>query len=128
MLQELDLDAIPGKKEIVQNDEEISMMLDGATVIQILWSMLPPPDVPDGRSSLLIVHYPKQWRDKKSAVLTEFLQAFGKVLRSRNYSCCIENCESCDDKLSDVDEPFINQDGQLYGIANHICAQCKKNH
>ena len=74
MLQELDLDAIPGKKEIVQNDEEISMMLDGATVIQILWSMLPPPDVPDGRSSLLIVHYPKQWRDKKSAVLTEFLQ------------------------------------------------------
>ena len=106
-------------------------MLDEATLVPILLSMLPPNlPGPAGTarsmcsSSLLLIRYPKHWRDKKSAILAEFLQSFDAALKGRKYRCCSENCDlPCGDAH---DEIYLHQEGDFYGIANYLCTRCKK--
>ena len=106
-----------------------SMVLKESSVVPILSSML-PPNVPAASSSLLLVRVPRHWRDRKRSVFAEFLNVFDEVLKDRNYRCCNEKCGSlCQtfDPAYVTDEyTFINQHGDLYGIANFICTYCKK--
>jgi hypothetical protein len=136
VLEEMDLHRFErsAPRNIYRLDPQKSMMLGEATVVPILSSML-PPNLPGLHSSLLLVRYPKHWRDKKSAILTEFLQVFDGVLKNRNYRCCWDDdrfgkcdlpcCGDSDEDDSDNVEIFINQEGDMYGIANHICTRCK---
>ena len=72
-------------------------------------------------SFLKHVQFPKHWRDDKSAVLTEFLDKFEAVLKTRNYKCSSEI--TCDELCGGNGE-YVNQEGDLYGIQNNICSEC----
>ena len=138
VLQEMDLhffdrhNVYKSEKYNMHKTWQKSMMLDEATVVPILSSMLPPNVLAD-LSSLLLVRYPKHWRERKSAILTGFLQVFDGVLKNRNYLCCSNDCDlPCRDEYPDEEEvsdnegDFMNLQGKMYGTSDKICTRCKE--
>ena len=149
VMEEIDLRIVmnkDGQKQRLWQKEVLpfEMLLNEAMVVPILTSMLPRPPSTNtsiSMSSLLLVHYPVKWRTRKSSILSEFLQAFERVLSARNLCCSHTNCNSflCtqdsedndddddDDGDDDDDEfEFIGQEGDMYGLTKFISTFCRK--
>ena len=101
--------------------------LHEGTVVPILESMI-AAESKGGRTrtrrrcSLKLVLFPKHWRDRKSAVLAEFLAIFDRVLKARRYRCSSDNCNNFCSNYED----FLWQEGSLYGLQNYFCSNCTK--
>jgi len=85
-------------------------------------------------NELVHVTLPKKWRVEKSAILTNFLQKFGRVLVDREIDCCGYNCEKicgaartrsgAGSALVCPDVANVNQ----YGLVTFACSGCDRKY
>jgi len=119
-IEEIDLSVLnKAKRKELEQDPE----LDEEHVVPILSTLLPPAVA---SSSLILIHFPKHWRDRKRPVLTTFLGALNSALQARNYRCsnqdCGDECNGREDESSD----HVNRGDCHYGVVNFMCTECRK--
>jgi hypothetical protein len=120
VIEEIDLSVLnEAKREELEQDP----MLDEHHVVPILSTLLPPAVA---SSSLILIHFPKHWRERKRPVLTAFLGELNSALQARNYRCSDQDCgEECNGREDDPKD-HVDRGGCQYGVVNFMCTGCRK--
>ena len=119
VLERIDLCMIASRKIAKSGSKEVG--LSEEVVLPILRSLLGAPL----QSSLRHVELPLQWREKKSAELTAFMEDYNEFLENIGIICQHkrQGRGSCENEA----DMGMHMDGERYGIQTATCHDCLKH-